>query len=78
MSDGAPKIAPVAGPIAEIAETPNYTLWQITAYALRLGPLGGDACLGPAPDASPTGAPVAVAAPLDPRWAALDDLSFDD
>ena len=46
--------------------------------ALPLAPLCSDTCLGPAPDAFPTGPPTEDDAPRDPRWAALDDLSFDD
>lgn len=40
MPGGAENIAPVARPITEIAAPPAYSLWQITAYALRLGTLG--------------------------------------
>src|SRR5712671_4770720 len=40
MSDGAAKITPAAGPVAETAGAPAYSLWQMTAYALRLGTLG--------------------------------------
>ena len=46
--------------------------------ALPLAPLCADDCLGPAPEEFPTGAPVDGEAPRDPRWAALDDLSFED
>ena len=47
--------------------------------ALPLTPLCADDCLGPAPEAFPTG-PVddEVATPADPRWAALDELRFDE
>lgn len=40
MSGGTAENTPVAGPIAEGAGLPTYTLWQMTAYALRLGTLG--------------------------------------
>lgn len=47
--------------------------------ALPLAPLCGDDCRGPAPDAFPTGTdPEVDDVPLDPRWAGLDDLSFDE
>ncbi len=47
--------------------------------ALPLAPLCAEGCLGPAPDEFPTGQPSAEAEPpRDPRWAALDDLSFED
>jgi uncharacterized protein len=53
--------------------------------ALPLAPLCGDDCQGPAPDDVPA-APVDDRAergdehgrPVDPRWAALDQLRFDD
>jgi uncharacterized protein len=48
--------------------------------ALPLAPLCTDDCRGPAPDAFPTG-PVddeAATRPADPRWAALDELRFDE
>src|SRR5450759_2810159 len=40
MSGGAANPTPVAGPIAESVGPPAYSLWQMTAYALRLGALG--------------------------------------
>jgi uncharacterized protein len=46
--------------------------------ALPLAPLCADDCLGPAPEEFPTGPPAEGEAPRDPRWAALDDLSFED
>jgi uncharacterized protein len=46
--------------------------------ALPLAPLCADTCAGPAPETFPTGPAVADDAPGDPRWAALDDLSFGD
>jgi uncharacterized protein len=46
--------------------------------ALPLAPLCADICAGPAPDQFPTG-PAPEAEPLrDPRWAVLDELSFED
>lgn len=46
--------------------------------ALPLAPLCADDCLGPAPDAFPTGIPDEDAEPKrDPRWAALDDLDLE-
>jgi len=45
--------------------------------ALPLAPLCSETCQGPAPDDFPTGPPVDEEAHRDPRWAALDDLSFD-
>jgi uncharacterized protein len=52
--------------------------------ALPLAPLCSDDCAGPAPDVFPTGpdVPGDEAAdggePTDPRWAALDELHFDE
>jgi uncharacterized protein len=46
--------------------------------ALPLAPLCGEDCRGPAPEAFPTGSTDDPEAPLDPRWAALDDLTFDE
>ena len=50
--------------------------------ALPLVPLCGDDCAGPEPDRFPATVEVDVdlsgEAPPDPRWAALDDLRFDD
>jgi chromate transporter len=40
MSGGAANPTPVAEPIAESVGPPAYSLWQMTAYALRLGALG--------------------------------------
>jgi uncharacterized protein len=47
--------------------------------ALPLAPLCAQDCRGPAPDAFPTG-PVDddAARPADPRWAALDEIRFDE
>lgn len=48
--------------------------------ALPLAPLCTDGCRGPAPEVFPTG-PVddeVAARPADPRWAALDELRFDE
>lgn len=53
---------------------------------LPLAPLCSDGCLGPAPDTFPAhaddgaaddGGSAAGEAPRDPRWAALDDLTFE-
>jgi uncharacterized protein len=51
--------------------------------ALPLAPLCGDDCHGPAPEAFPTGAgepdlPTDDDPPIDPRWAALAEVRFDD
>ena len=46
--------------------------------ALPLAPLCGDDCRGPAPEAFPTGSTHEQEAPRDPRWAGLDELSFDE
>jgi chromate transporter len=40
MSGGVTNMVPAAGPVAEPVTAPAYTLWQMTAYALRLGALG--------------------------------------
>jgi len=45
--------------------------------ALPLAPLCRDDCVGPAPDAFPTGPVAPVDEVRDPRWSALDDLRFD-
>jgi uncharacterized protein len=47
--------------------------------ALPLAPLCADDCRGPAPEAFPTGTDDGEAeAPVDPRWAALSELEFDE
>lgn len=46
--------------------------------ALPLAPLCSAGCRGPAPQAFPTGTAEADAPRPDPRWAALDELRFDD
>lgn len=54
--------------------------------ALPLAPLCRDDCLGPQPDRFPTGTPAEAPArdagseegPVDPRWAALGELEFDE
>jgi uncharacterized protein len=46
--------------------------------ALPLAPLCGDDCRGPAPEAFPTGSVEDDDVALDPRWAALDGLTFDE
>jgi uncharacterized protein len=46
--------------------------------ALPLAPLCADECAGPAPEEFPTGPAAAEEAPLDPRWAALGQLEFDE
>lgn len=45
--------------------------------ALPLAPLCGPDCEGPAPEAFPTGPSTESERPPDPRWAALDELRFD-
>lgn len=45
--------------------------------ALPLAPLCRDDCAGPAPDAFPTGPVAEPHEARDPRWAALDELRFD-
>ena len=53
-------------------------LRDVVAGALPLVPLCRADCAGPAPDQFPTGPPDDEAGPpADPRWAALDELSFD-
>jgi uncharacterized protein len=51
---------------------------DVVAGALPLVPLCRPDCAGPAPDEFPTGPADESAAPADPRWAALDELSFDE
>lgn len=50
--------------------------------ALPLTPLCGDDCLGPQPDRFPTivagDGVVEAESPVDPRWAALDELRLDE
>ena len=46
--------------------------------ALPLAPLCADTCGGPAPDEFPTGPAPAEERPVDPRWAALSDLEFEE
>jgi uncharacterized protein len=51
---------------------------DIVAGALPLVPLCRPDCAGPSPDSYPTGPADEAAKPADPRWAALDDLDFDE
>jgi uncharacterized protein len=52
---------------------------DVVAGALPLVPLCRPDCPGPAPEAFPTGTAADDAEPAaDPRWAALDELTFDD
>ena len=53
-------------------------LRDVVAGALPLAPLCRPDCPGPAPDAFPTGPANEAEPPADPRWAALDDLDFDE
>jgi uncharacterized protein len=54
-------------------------LRDVIAGALPLAPLCRPDCAGPAPEVFPTGPPDEDAPPpADPRWAALDDLRFDE
>lgn len=53
-------------------------LRDVVAGALPLVPLCREDCAGPAPDEFPTGPADEGDRPADPRWAALDDLSFDE
>lgn len=56
-------------------------LHDTALLALPLAPLCDDGCEGPAPDEFPTGPPPDedenAEPPRDPRWAALDDLTFE-
>lgn len=54
-------------------------LRDVVAGALPLVPLCRQDCRGPSPGTFPTGPAEEAAPPVaDPRWAALDDLTFDD
>ncbi len=46
--------------------------------ALPLAPLCESDCRGPAPETFPTGPDDETEAPIDPRWAALSQLDFDE
>jgi uncharacterized protein len=48
------------------------------ALGLPLAPLCGDDCRGPDPERFPARPAVDGPPPADPRWAALDGLTFDD
>jgi uncharacterized protein len=57
---------------------------EAVALALPLAPLCGDDCRGPAPDSFPAHRPGELEAQVDdtergsdPRWSALDDLTFE-
>lgn len=56
-------------------------LREAVLLALPLVPLCSEDCAGPDPERFPatveSGPPPEEAAPVDPRWAALDDLRFD-
>lgn len=52
-------------------------LRELALLSIPLAPLCRSGCEGPAPDRFPTG-PAADEAPVvDPRWSALDELTFD-
>jgi uncharacterized protein len=51
---------------------------DVVAGALPLVPLCRPDCPGPSPDRFPTGPADEDARPADPRWAALDELSFEE
>ena len=55
-------------------------LREAMLLALPLAPLCRDDCEGPEPDRFPTGVAEdePVERPADPRWAALDEFTFDD
>jgi uncharacterized protein len=53
-------------------------LRDVVAGALPLVPLCRPDCPGPSPDRFPTGPAGEAPPPADPRWAALDELRFDD
>lgn len=48
------------------------------ALGLPLAPLCEEGCRGPSPESFPAHPPGEVEPPVDERWAALDDLEFDD
>lgn len=52
-------------------------LREVALVCLPLAPLCGVECEGPAPDRFPTGPPLGGDLPVDPRWSALDELTFD-
>jgi len=51
---------------------------EAVVLALPVAPLCKDSCRGPEPDRFPTGVPEPEQSCGDPRWAALDGLSFDE
>ncbi len=53
-------------------------LRDVVAGALPMVPLCRPDCAGPSPDRFPTGPPDEEAVRTDDRWAALDELSFDE
>lgn len=82
---------PVAGETYPLGDDDTVDLEPVVREALMLvppaAPLCSDACAGPEPQRYPTGAQLDddpaddqvddADRPLDPRWAALDQLSFD-
>ncbi len=51
---------------------------EVALLALPLAPLCGDDCVGPEPERFPTGAFEESEPAKDDRWAALDELRFDE
>ncbi len=51
---------------------------EAVLLALPLAPLCEESCRGPEPDRFPTGVPDDERPSGDPRWAILEELSFDD
>ncbi len=70
-------------PISEGDIDLEPVLREALLLELPLAPLCGEDCAGPDPDRYPAATPAdapdsATPPPRDPRWAALDDLTFDD
>ena len=52
-------------------------LRELALLSIPLAPLCRSECEGPAPDRFPTGPAEDEASDIDPRWSALDELTFD-
>lgn len=74
------EVAPTEGetyPLADDTVDLEPMVRDAVLLALPLAPLCGPDCQGPAPEVFPTGPVAESERPADPRWAALDELRFD-
>lgn len=64
-------------PLQEAGIDLGPMLRELALLSIPLAPLCRSDCAGPAPDRFPTGRAEDAAPAVDPRWSALDELTFD-